>query len=81
MPLLGKFCGDTVPAPVKSSQNAIYIKFYSDGLTPKSGFALKWQTFERQSPLPGPPPSPDGNKGIYSSMYSALISSTAARGC
>lgn len=65
MPLLGKFCGDTVPAPVKSSQNAIYIKFYSDGLTPKSGFALKWQTFERQSPLPGPPPSPDGNKGIF----------------
>jgi len=79
MPLLGKFCGNVVPAPVKSSQNAIYIKFYSDGLTPKRGFTLKWQTFERQSPPPGPPPSPDGNKGmvfVYSSMYRALISST-----
>ena len=81
MPLLGKFCGNVVPPPVKSSQNAIYIKFYSDGITPKRGFALKWQTFEQQSPPPGPPPSPDGNKGVvfvYSGIYRALISSTGA---
>lgn len=81
MPLLGKFCGDVVPAPVKSSQSTMYIKFYSDGLTPKRGFALKWQTFQRQSPPPGPPPLPGGNKGmvfVYSSMYRALISSAGA---
>ena len=81
MPLLGKYCGDVVPAPVKSSQSAMYIKFYSDGLTPERGFALKWQTFQRQSPPPGPPPLPGGNKGmvfVYWSMYRNLISSAEA---
>ena len=61
MPLLGKFCGDVVPSPVKSSGNAMYIKFHSDGLTPKRGFALKWHTFKRQQPPPGPAPTPDEN--------------------
>ena len=73
MPLLGKFCGDVVPAPVKSSENAVYIKFYSDGLTPKRGFALKWQTFERQPLPPGPSPSPDGPKGKVSCILNNLI--------
>lgn len=73
MPLIGKFCGDLVPAPVRSSGNAVYIKFYSDGLTAKRGFKLKWQTL-RQPPPPGPPPSPDGNKGKVNCLYTLILS-------
>lgn len=58
--LLGKFCGDKVPSPVKSSENYIYIKFYSDGLIPKRGFVLRWHSIDRPSPPPGPV-GPDGN--------------------
>ena len=63
MPLLGKFCGDVVPSSVKSSQNAMYIKFHSDGLTPKRGFQLKWHAFKGQPLPPGPAPTSDGDPG------------------
>lgn len=77
MPLLGKFCGDVVPSPVKSSQNAMYIKFHSDGLTPKRGFQLKWHAFKGQPLPPGPAPTSDGDPvcgGTFTKMSGVIKS-------
>lgn len=52
--LLGKFCGDVTLSRIISSGNAMYVKFYSDGLITKRRFSLKWQTIQ------GPTPSPRG---------------------
>ena len=44
--LLGKFCGDIAPNRIKSSGNAMYIKFYSDGLIAKRGFIMTWKIIQ-----------------------------------
>lgn len=59
--LLGKFCGDVTPSRVNSSGNAMYIKFYSDGLITKRGFSLKWQAI--QGPTPSSKPGTTNGKG------------------
>lgn len=44
--LLGKFCGDIAPNRINSSGNAMYIKFYSDGLIAKRGFIMTWKIIQ-----------------------------------
>jgi hypothetical protein len=37
-PLIGRYCGNTAPAAVRSSSNFLWVKFLSDATTSKSGF-------------------------------------------
>ena len=43
-PVLGRFCGPDLPAPVSSSQNLMYLLFESDGSVQNHGFKATYQT-------------------------------------
>lgn len=40
-PLMNKYCGATVPVPILSQSNALWIEFYSDGSNEDQGFVLR----------------------------------------
>jgi cubilin len=61
-PLLGKFCGEKVPAPFKSMGNTLYFRFYSDSSRNGAGFELEWDGTSA------------GCGGILSSAKGAIIS-------
>ncbi|XP_054476004.1 inactive serine protease PAMR1 [Anoplopoma fimbria] len=42
-PVIGRFCGDRLPPPVKSSGNILHILFTSDGYNNFDGFVLTFQ--------------------------------------
>ncbi|XP_035020898.1 inactive serine protease PAMR1 isoform X2 [Hippoglossus stenolepis] len=42
-PVIGRFCGDQLPPPIKSSGNRLHILFTSDGYNNFDGFALTFQ--------------------------------------
>uniref|UniRef100_UPI003AB0D841 inactive serine protease PAMR1 n=1 Tax=Centroberyx gerrardi TaxID=166262 RepID=UPI003AB0D841 len=42
-PVIGRFCGDQPPPPVKSSRNVLHILFVSDGYNNFDGFVLTFQ--------------------------------------
>ncbi|KAM3183271.1 hypothetical protein ACTXT7_010677 [Hymenolepis weldensis] len=42
-PVLKKLCGPTLPTPIKSTNNMMYIKFVSDSSVEKQGFTMKFQ--------------------------------------
>lgn len=42
-PVIGRFCGDQLPPPIKSSGSALHILFSSDGYNNFNGFALVFQ--------------------------------------
>ncbi|CAK6967042.1 inactive serine protease PAMR1 [Scomber scombrus] len=42
-PVIGRFCGDQLPPPVKSSRNMLHILFTSDGYNNFDGFVLTFQ--------------------------------------
>lgn len=37
-PLIGKYCGNSLPAPIVSSSNSLWIRFKSDNAVSHSGF-------------------------------------------
>ncbi|KAF7648099.1 hypothetical protein LDENG_00162070 [Lucifuga dentata] len=37
-PLIGKYCGNTLPAPIRSSSNLLWIRFKSDSSVSRAGF-------------------------------------------
>ncbi|CRL00998.1 CLUMA_CG014207, isoform A [Clunio marinus] len=41
-PLIGKFCGSEVPAPIRSFGHELYLKFYSDSSRSGKGFEIEW---------------------------------------
>lgn len=43
-PLIGKFCGETIPRIIKSLTNQIYIKFVADSSRGSEGFVIKWDS-------------------------------------
>lgn len=43
-PLLGRYTGSTIPAPITSSGNALLIQFRSDCATVAAGWAASWNT-------------------------------------
>ncbi|XP_070536661.1 cubilin-like [Ptychodera flava] len=45
-PLINTFCGSSVPGPVISTQNALYLKFASDGTVANHGFRATYTTSE-----------------------------------
>ncbi|KAI3376902.1 hypothetical protein L3Q82_000152 [Scortum barcoo] len=42
-PVIGRFCGDQLPPPIKSSGNLLHILFTSDGYNNFDGFVLTFQ--------------------------------------
>ncbi|CAG2068104.1 unnamed protein product [Timema podura] len=40
--VLGKFCGQDIPAPISSTTDHIYIHFVTDSFTAYSGFRIEW---------------------------------------
>ncbi|XP_034018584.1 inactive serine protease PAMR1 [Thalassophryne amazonica] len=42
-PVIGRFCGDSLPPPLKSSGNVVHILFVSDGYNNFDGFVLTFQ--------------------------------------
>ncbi|KAK5935664.1 hypothetical protein CgunFtcFv8_021006 [Champsocephalus gunnari] len=42
-PVIGRFCGDQLPPPIKSSGNNVHILFSSDGFNNFEGFVLTFQ--------------------------------------
>lgn len=43
-PVLGKFCGSTIPSTVSSSSNTITVTFVTDGSDERTGFLAKFQS-------------------------------------
>lgn len=42
-PVIGRFCGDQLPPPIRSSGSAVHILFSSDGYNNFNGFVLIFQ--------------------------------------
>lgn len=42
-PVIGRFCGDRLPPPIKSTGNVLHILFSSDGYNNFDGFVLTFQ--------------------------------------
>ena len=41
-PLMGRYCGDTMPGPMTTTGNTMYVKFRSDVSVATSGFRATW---------------------------------------
>ncbi|XP_035679570.1 neuropilin and tolloid-like protein 2 isoform X1 [Branchiostoma floridae] len=42
-PLIGRYCGDNAPAPVKTTGNKLWVKFYSDWVIEGAGFEMRYR--------------------------------------
>ena len=51
-PFIGRYCGSTVPSQVVSSGKTIWVRFFSDSTTTRSGFTARVQAVE--TPCGGP---------------------------
>ncbi|XP_062249091.1 inactive serine protease PAMR1-like [Platichthys flesus] len=68
-PVIGRFCGDRLPPPIKSSGNLLHILFTSDGYNNFDGFVLTFQ----ESSAPGDPgcaPPEEPVNGYWLPVYS-----------
>uniref|UniRef100_A0A3B3TUW7 CUB domain-containing protein n=1 Tax=Poecilia latipinna TaxID=48699 RepID=A0A3B3TUW7_9TELE len=45
-PLIGKYCGSTLPAPIRSSSNSLWIRFKSDSSVSRAGFRAAYSVGE-----------------------------------
>ena len=46
---LGSYCGNKLPATIKSSTEAVTIKFISDGTVNSKGFNIQYRGFKKQT--------------------------------
>ena len=46
-PLIGTFCGTTIPNPIRSSENHLYIRFHSDSSAHGTGTMMSWTSQHR----------------------------------
>ncbi|KAL2085662.1 hypothetical protein ACEWY4_018982 [Coilia grayii] len=49
-PLIGKYCGSTLPAPITSRSNGLWIRFKSDGSVTRAGFRALYEVGEQLRP-------------------------------
>ncbi|XP_057200911.1 inactive serine protease PAMR1 isoform X2 [Triplophysa rosa] len=49
-PVIGRYCGEDSPPPVKSSGNSLHIRFVSDGYNNYDGFFTTFQEVSGQAP-------------------------------
>ena len=45
-PLIVNTCGNDTMNPIWSSQNSLYLEFYSSGLSSANGFLLSWTSID-----------------------------------
>ncbi|WAR06690.1 CUBN-like protein, partial [Mya arenaria] len=43
--LMGRFCGDSMPVPMTTSGNVLYVKFVSDSSVTRAGFRATWKVY------------------------------------
>ncbi|KAG7315209.1 hypothetical protein KOW79_021297 [Hemibagrus wyckioides] len=48
-PLIGRYCGDKIPPPIRSSGNSLHIHFVSDGYNNYDGFSATFQELSAES--------------------------------
>ena len=48
-PMMGKYCGDSIPPSHVSSSNEILIHFHSDGYTTEAGFQMEYNSTGKQN--------------------------------
>ncbi|TRZ04415.1 hypothetical protein DNTS_013284 [Danionella cerebrum] len=48
-PVIGRYCGEKIPAPIKSSGNSLHIRFVSDGYNNYDGFFATFQEVSGQA--------------------------------
>ncbi|XP_065052552.1 cubilin-like isoform X5 [Rhopilema esculentum] len=53
-PSIGKFCGNNIPATYTSADNALWVKFMSDGTENRLGFEAEWNWLPSGALLPSP---------------------------
>lgn len=46
---VGRYCGTSIPPPITSSGNALWLKFKSDSYTTGTGFRARWNVCEYSS--------------------------------
>ncbi|KAF5906580.1 inactive serine protease PAMR1-like isoform X1, partial [Clarias magur] len=51
-PLIGRYCGDQIPPPIRSSGDSLHIHFVSDGYNNYDGFSATFQEFSVCIPNP-----------------------------
>ncbi|KAH3692447.1 hypothetical protein DPMN_194288 [Dreissena polymorpha] len=39
---MGRYCGNSLPAPMTTSGNMLYVKFVSDSSVTRAGFRATW---------------------------------------
>ncbi|XP_078582053.1 cubilin-like isoform X2 [Branchiostoma floridae x Branchiostoma japonicum] len=47
-PLIGTYCGSTIPPAFNTSTNFLWIRFYSDQSVTNTGFVARWQAVDSQ---------------------------------
>ena len=52
---LAKLCGTSIPRPIMSSENAMVVRFKSDGSATAGGFTVKYTTLAAASSGPASP--------------------------
>lgn len=67
-PLIGKYCGKTLPEPVKASAQSLYVMFHSDELDAFKGFKAEWS-----SKTPGPTQGPPNSKGAAHDNHPVML--------
>ncbi len=48
-PILGQYCGNTIPDPVESSGNTMKVVFQSDGSVSLGGFSVTYTSLNEAS--------------------------------
>ena len=46
--VLGKFCGTTIPGPIVSKSNSLWVTMITDGQDNKAGFRASWEIQEQE---------------------------------
>ena len=55
---MGKFCGTSLPTPLRSTGNEMLIQFKTDDRQPRKGFVMNWRRVEKRvATTPSPTPS------------------------
>ncbi|RXN26459.1 inactive serine protease PAMR1-like protein [Labeo rohita] len=87
-PVIGRYCGDENPSPIRSSGNSLHIRFVSDGYNNYDGFFATFQEVSVCGKLPTASPQNfteihwPWHAAIYTRLYNAspLMARTKRRG-
>nr|XP_017212577.1 inactive serine protease PAMR1-like [Danio rerio] len=64
-PVIGRYCGDESPGPIKSSGNSLHIRFVSDGYNNYDGFFATFQEVSGQAPALCATPKKPANGDLF----------------